>query len=241
MRLSPPAPLAALALAAALAGCGKSEPAQTPGAGSGSVAAPSAGGVLGVATKNTTRVGPGDPVLTAAAVARAVYPGLTATTRPQAVVLVNERNWAAALASSALASAPLSAPLLYSEGDTLPQASAQALEAMRPAGANTLGGTQVIEVGSATAVPAAYRASAAATGADPATAAASLEGLVSAIRGTPSAQRDRARDRSAEGLSDARRRALGRERRADPARRRRRRPRADRGGARRSCTGRTYT
>jgi hypothetical protein len=184
VRLSCTAPLAALALAAALAGCGKSEPA-TLGAGPHSVAPPSAGGVLGVATKNTTRVGPGDPVLAAAAVARTVYPGLTATTRPQAVVLVNERNWAAALASSALASAPLSAPLLYSEGDALPPASQQALEAMHPAGANTLGGTQVIEVGSATAVPAAYHASAAATGSDPATAAASLEGLVSAIRGTP--------------------------------------------------------
>ena len=138
-----------------------------------------------MATKNTTRVGSGDPVLTAAAIARAVYPGLTATTRPQAVVLVNERNWAAALAASALAGAPLGAPLLYTEGNSLPPASAQALEAMHPAGANTLGGTQVIEIGNATAVPAAYHASAAATGVDPATAAASLEGLLSAIRGVP--------------------------------------------------------
>jgi len=174
-----------LALVAALAGCGKSQPAQTTGGASASLAAPSAGGVLGVATKNTTRVGPGDPVLTAAAVSRAAYPGLTATTRPQAVVLVDLHNWAAALACSALASAPLSAPLLYSDGDTLPKASAQALEAMHPAGDSMLAGTQVIEVGDATAVPAGYRASAAATGTDPASTAAALEGLVSAIRATP--------------------------------------------------------
>ena len=31
-------------------------------------------------------------------------------------MLVDERDWPAALAASALASAPLSAPLLYSEG-----------------------------------------------------------------------------------------------------------------------------
>ena len=57
----------------------------------------------------------------AAAVARAVYPGLTPATRPQAVVLVDERDWPAALAASALAGAPLGAPLLYAEGDALPR------------------------------------------------------------------------------------------------------------------------
>ena len=44
-------------------------------------------------------------------------------TRPQVVVLVNEHDWPAALAASSLAGAPLGAPILYSEGDTLPAVS----------------------------------------------------------------------------------------------------------------------
>ena len=83
-------------------------------AGTGALAA------SGLATKNTTRLGGADPIADAAAVALAVNPGLTPATRPAAVVLVDARNWTAALAASALASAPLGAPLLYSEGDTLP-------------------------------------------------------------------------------------------------------------------------
>ncbi len=156
---------------------------QTLSVGSAVVAPPSASGVLALATKNTTRVGGADPVLAAAAVARVVYPGLTATTRPQAVVLVDQRNWAASLTASVLASAPLGAPLLYTEGNSLPQASAQALQAMKPAGANTLGGTQVIEVATVTAVPGGYHASAVATGSEAPAIAASLEGLISAIDG----------------------------------------------------------
>ena len=89
--------------------------------------------------------------------ARAVYPGLTTATRPQAVVLVDDHDWPAALAASALAGAPLGAPLLYSEGATLPAVSRQALAAMKPTGAARLGGAQVIRIGTATAAPAGYR------------------------------------------------------------------------------------
>ena len=63
-------------------------------------------GAVSVATRNTTRLGGADAVDDAAAVARAVYPGLTAATRPLVVVLVNEHDWSAALAASVLASAP---------------------------------------------------------------------------------------------------------------------------------------
>jgi hypothetical protein len=87
-----------------------------------------------------------------------VYPGLTPATRPQAVVLVNERDWPASLVASALASAPLGAPLLYADGDSLPAVSARALRAMRPVGAASLEGAQVIRVATAAPVPEGYRA-----------------------------------------------------------------------------------
>jgi len=179
---SPRLAAAALAVGAALAGCGKSLP---QGAGQGStstsVAPVSAHGAGGLATKNTTRLGGADAATDAAAVALAVNPGLTPETRPEAVVLVDERNWPLALAASALASAPLRAPLLYSEGDTLPGVSAQALMRMQPTGARALGGVQVIQIGT-TATPAGDTARSL-QGAEAFRVAAGVEQLVSLAQG----------------------------------------------------------
>ena len=150
--------MAVLALGGTLGGgCGKA--ASTPSTGAaGAAAAPASSAVVSVATKNTTRLGGRDPASTAAAVALAVYPGLTPATRPAAVVLVNERDWPASLVASALASAPLGAPLLYADGDSLPADSARALRAMRPIGAASLQGAQVIRIATAAPVPDGYRA-----------------------------------------------------------------------------------
>ncbi len=152
-------PAAALLLGAVLlAGCGKSLPSEGRGRGASvtTVAGTSQLAASGLTTKNTTRLGGANPVADAAAVALATYPGLTPATRPQAVVLVDDRDWPAALAAAALASAPLRAPILYSEGSTLPALSTQALAALKPTGSALLGGAQVIAVGAAVA-PAGYR------------------------------------------------------------------------------------
>jgi hypothetical protein len=147
-----------LLLSAALAGCGKSLPAEGQGRGVSVTTVPGTNQLAasGLTTKNTTRLGGANPVADAAAVAIATYPGLTPATRPQAVVLVNDRDWPSALAAAALASSPLRAPLLYSAGSSLPAISKQALAALKPTGAARLGGAQVIEVGQI-AAPAGYR------------------------------------------------------------------------------------
>jgi hypothetical protein len=188
MHAPAPALLAAVLAGAVLAGCGKSAPSGAGDNGSGSagpIAQVSSEGAAGLSTKNTTRLGGPDPATDAAAVARAVYPGLTASTRPQAVVLVNEGDWPTALAASALASAPLGAPLLYSAGSTLPAVSSQALEAMHPTGAAQAGGAQVIRIGSPPTLPAApggYRTSTL-TASEPAALAAEVARLVGRTRG----------------------------------------------------------
>jgi hypothetical protein len=183
MRAPPLRLLAVLALAGVLAGCGKGA-SSTNGTSANAVGpAPAKQGVVSVATKNTTRLGGSDPATDAAAVARAVYPGLTAATRPQAVVLVNQRNWPASIAAASLASAPLGAPLLYADGNQLPEASAQALTAMRPVGAAALGGAQVIRIGTSAAVPGGYRTQTVTAGRDPAIAAAAVERLLIAAGG----------------------------------------------------------
>jgi hypothetical protein len=179
--------LAVLALGVVALGCGKVAPAPT-GGGVSSLLAPGAQGVLSVTTKNTTRLGGADPATDAAAVARAVYPGLTPASRPQAVVLVDERNWPASLVASALASAPLGAPLLYADGDSLPAATVRALRAMRPVGASALGGTQVIRIATSAPVPDGYRTrtlpSAGPPGADrSASLAAAVEALLAVADG----------------------------------------------------------
>jgi hypothetical protein len=181
--------LLAAALAAGLAGCGKAAPGRRPASGPAQALAPAAQGTVSVVTKNTARIGGADAATDAAAVARAVYPGLTPATRPQAVVVVDERNWPAALAASVMASAPIRAPLLYSEGGTLPGVSVQALEAMRPTGAPALGGAQVILLGSAASPPGGYRSrTIALPRANGAAAAGAVERFFAALRGASTRQ-----------------------------------------------------
>ena len=173
--------LVLLVLAAALTGCGKSAPRET--GPEGTIPPAGTASAVGVATANTTRLGGAGPVSDAAAVARAVYPGLTTATRPQAVVLVDKHDWAASLAASVLASAPLGAPLLYSEGDKLPTASLDALRALDPRGAPALGGAQVIRIGTQAAVPEALRTRDLPAASDPASAATAVERLSALARG----------------------------------------------------------
>lgn len=177
-----PATLAVCAAALALAGCGKSE--QYAGGGPTRKLAPvAAQGAVSLSTRNTTRLGGADTPTDAAAVARAVYPGLTAATRPQAVVLVNIHSWPAALAASVLSSAPLNAPILFSEGNTLPAVTSRTLRALHPLGAATLGGAQVIALGTAAAVPHGYLTRSLPVGTPAATAAAVERLLVTVARG----------------------------------------------------------
>jgi hypothetical protein len=169
-----------LVLCGAISGCGKTLSQQMQENGSGPVAAVSAHGAGGLSTKNTTRLGGSGSATDAAAVAVAVYPGLTPATRPQAVGLVDDRDWPAALAASTLAGYPLRVPLLYSDGGKLPEATMQALRAMNPTGARTLKNVQVIRIGNGGAPPG-YRTGSL-TGDDSASLAVAIEQLSSTLR-----------------------------------------------------------
>jgi hypothetical protein len=177
----------ALALAIVLAGCGKTLPtsSQSKG-GSPVVVAVSPQGAGAVATANTTRVGGANAATDAAAVAVAVHPGLTSASRPQAVVVVDEREWPAALAAAALAGAPLQAPLLYSSGEGMPKVSEEALQTMQPTGATALGGAQVIAVGDAS-VPGGWRVRRV-SAANPYALAVAVARLVAFLQGAPPRQ-----------------------------------------------------
>lgn len=175
--------LVTAAFAIAAVGCGKTSAEQASAGVETIVVHTGAAGTAATATRNTTRLGGADAVSTAAAVARAAYPGLTADTRPQAVAIAEVSSWPEALVASSLASAPLGAPLLYAEGHRLPRTSELALRAMHPTGASALGGAQLLLLGSSIEAPSGYRARGTAP-ADAYSLAVSVAKLLSIVRGT---------------------------------------------------------
>jgi ell wall binding domain 2 (CWB2) len=185
--------LAVLALSVATAAsCGgrrggvaaRTTPQPTVGARAGSGDAAGDLGFPAFATKNTTRVGGADPIADAAGIARAVYPGPSVKTRPQAVALVDARDWRIGVAAAVLAGTQIRAPLLFSNGPDLPTASKDALAALAPTGSKAAGNAQVIRVGDV-ARPAGLRATAV-RGADPFALAQALDAFSAAARGKES-------------------------------------------------------
>ncbi len=127
--------LVTAAACAALVGCGggddQGSPFQAP---KGESKAAASLGIPVVATRNTTRTATDDPVAAAAAVARAAFPGGSDASRAGAVAIVDRNDWRAALAATALLAPPVNAPLLFSDGTTLPDATTEAITALGPTG-----------------------------------------------------------------------------------------------------------
>ena len=182
--------LAVLAAAALAAGCGGSDDDDRPAPGpvvGAKGEEPEAAADLGFpafATKNTTRVGGADSIANAAAVARAVWPGSDRATRPKAVTLVDKDDWRAGVAAAALIAQPVSSPVLLSDGDELPPASREALEALAPTGSKEAGDAQVIRIGDV-AEPKGLKATDVAGTTAP-EIAARIDALLSAARGRTS-------------------------------------------------------
>jgi hypothetical protein len=137
-----------------------------------------------LATKNTTRIGGADPVADAAGVARAVFPATSADTRPNAVALIDARDWRAGIAGAVLASTPVRAAVLLSNGPDLPPASRDALAALRPTGAKSPGGAQLVRVGDV-GRPAGLRTKDI-SARDPFALARAIDAFQTAASGTPS-------------------------------------------------------
>jgi putative cell wall-binding protein len=185
--------LACLLVALAATACGRNDRTSTttatderPGLGvKGSE--PEAAHDLGFpafATKNTTRIGGADPIADAAGVARAVFPATTPDNRPDAVALIDARDWRAGIAGAVLASTPVRAAILLSDGPNLPPATRDALAALKPLGAKAAGGAQVVRVGDV-ARPPGLRTSDIA-GRDPFALARALDAFQTAARGKSS-------------------------------------------------------
>jgi putative cell wall-binding protein len=138
-----------------------------------------------VATRNTVRVGGGDAVADLAGVASAVFPATTASDRPHAVALVDKNDWQGAVAGSVLNAQPLGAPLLASDGGSLPAATSDVIDRLKPTGADLARDAQVIRIGTKPPAPSGLK-SGKITGADAYSTAAAVDRFFTAIRGKPS-------------------------------------------------------
>jgi hypothetical protein len=172
----------------ALAGCSVGDdPSQPPqlGAEAQDEEAAAKLGFPAGATRNTVRVGGGDAASDAAGVANALYPATGSSTRPTAVVLVEQGDWQGGITASVLAGRPIGAPLLLSDGDELPAVSRDTLQRLDPRGSDLSRDAQVIRVGQEVARPDGYKL-AVLEGDDPYERAAAIDRFFSAARGEPS-------------------------------------------------------
>lgn len=139
--------LAAAVLAAlVLGGCslkqsggGKLSAPPAAGARSGDANAAQQLGFPVTATRNTTRVSGSDPVADAAGVASALFPAGDASSRPPAVVLVDQGDWQGAVAAGALVGAPVRAPVLLTGGGSLPPVTEATIKRLAPGRAILIG------------------------------------------------------------------------------------------------------
>jgi hypothetical protein len=134
------------------------------------------------ATANTTRVGGANAASTAAAVALATYPSTQPAQRPTAVTLADAADWQGAIAASVLMAPPIGAPVLISEANGLPDATAQALDALDPQGGKETKGAQAFVLGDA-AAPDGIKATR--IGGEGAAAAAAVAKLRDELLGSP--------------------------------------------------------
>jgi hypothetical protein len=177
-----------LAVTVLLAGCSTSdEPSRPPqlGVKANDQQAVAKLGFPSTATRNTIRVGGSDAPSDAAGVATALYPATGTSDRPTAVVLVDQDDWATAVAASVLVGRPIGAPILLSDGGDLPAVTSDALDHLKPTGSDLSKDAQVIRVGPDVARPSDFK-TALIEGKDPFERAAAIDRFFSAARAKPS-------------------------------------------------------
>jgi putative cell wall-binding protein len=138
-----------------------------------------------IATRNTTRVAGADPVTDAAGVATALFPATEPTTRPTAVALVDKDDWQGIVAAGVLSGAPLNAPLLLTDGDSIPAVTQQTLNQLKPKGTSLARDAQTILVGEKPPPPDKLK-SAVLKGKDPYEVAQTIDRFATVARGKPS-------------------------------------------------------
>ena len=152
--------------------------------------------------------------------------------KPSAVTIVDAGDWRVAVAASALMAEPFRAPILFSDGTTLPGPSKSALDALAPTGSKAAGNAQVIRVGNV-ARPAGYK-STDVRGPSPLALTRAIAGLIRTAHPRRRVE-DHHRELRGPVVRDAGGGLLGEDRRPDPLRHEGRHPARDARRARRAA------
>ena len=128
-------------------------------------------------------MGGADAVANAAGVAQAIYTARSRDTARPPSRSSTCKDWRAAISAAQLMSRPLRAPILFSDGDKLPEATQSALDDLGPTGAEKAGKAQVIRIGK-TAKPDGLR-STDVEGVAPSELAQAIDKLHTAAAGAP--------------------------------------------------------
>lgn len=138
-------------LAVSIAGCQNDK-----GAAPSEPSAPSAGSPPAavtetqapwIGTKNTTRINTSDPVQAAVTASQTLWTAVSENNRPGSVVLADSEQWQIAAASADLIHHPSNGPLLFVNKDGIPEPTFNELKRLKPTGAKSNDGIQVITVG----------------------------------------------------------------------------------------------
>ncbi|MGN7759816.1 cell wall-binding repeat-containing protein [Paenibacillus sp. 22594] len=133
-----------LSLGAALAGCAAGN--NSPSA-STDTPSQSAISIPWIATKNTTRINTSDPIQAAVLVSQSLWTAETENNRPSSVVLTDVSSWQIAAVSTDLIHHPNNGPVLFITKEGIPEATLMELRRLKPMGAVSNDGVQVVLVG----------------------------------------------------------------------------------------------
>jgi hypothetical protein len=100
-----------------------------------------------IASKNTTRINRDDPFEAAVLVSNTLWMATSDDNRPGGVVLVDPKEWQTAVVGADLVHHPNNGPLLFVNKDGVPDVTLNELKRLKPKGAESNNGVQVILVG----------------------------------------------------------------------------------------------
>lgn len=100
-----------------------------------------------IASKNTTRINRDDPFEAAVLVSNTLWMATSDDNRPEGVILVDPKEWQTAVVGADLVHHPNNGPLLFVNKDGVPEVTLNELKRLKPKGAESNNGVQVILVG----------------------------------------------------------------------------------------------
>ncbi|WP_410768894.1 cell wall-binding repeat-containing protein [Fontibacillus sp. BL9] len=100
-----------------------------------------------IASKNTTRINSDNPIEAAVTVSQSLWMATSADNRPGSVILTSPDPWQNAVVSADLIHHPSNGPILFVDGESIPEVTVNELKRLQPKGVESNDGVQALLVG----------------------------------------------------------------------------------------------